>query len=284
MSPARPLTAALVAVTSGLACLSATAGRPAPVTTPGYDPAARTIDMFDGMEEGSLEAKLVLRDETGGSLFIENLTDEPLNVAVPASYVGVHVFEQVGGGGFGGGGGGGGLGGGGGGGGQAAGGGGGGLGGGGGGGGLGGAGGGAGGGGGGFFSIPPETFARVPFRSVCLEHGKPDPNPRMVYRPVRVEEFTTDPALAELISMVAHGKAGGQPAQAAAWHLADGMSWPELAALEVKHVGGVAPTPYFTSRDLRVASAAVRHAATRAADAGREDSETAAGGTNPRLR
>ncbi len=40
-------------------------------------------------------------------------------------------------------------------------------------------GGGQGGAGGGFFSIPPEKTVYVPYTSVCLEHGKVEPAPRL---------------------------------------------------------------------------------------------------------
>jgi hypothetical protein len=139
----------------------------------------------------------------------------------------VHVLNQFGGGGFGGGG----LGGGqqGGGGAQAAGGGaGGGLG----GGGLGG--GGAAGGGGGFFSIPPEKVVRLPFNSVCLEHGKPTPRPRMDYVIRPVDEFSQDPLLRELLVMISTGRVSQKAGQAAAWHLSSGKSWQELTYADLQ--------------------------------------------------
>ncbi|QDT37399.1 hypothetical protein [Stratiformator vulcanicus] len=237
------------------AASSADAGGRRYVTEPSYTPGDETVTMFDGMESGVIEAKLVARDETGGNLFITNKSDQPLNVELPESFVGVQVLKQFGaGGGLGGGGlGGGGLGGGlGGGGGQAVGGGvGGGLGGGLGGGGLGGGLGGAGGGAGGFFSIPPDEVARVQFKSVCLEYGKPTPNPRMTYIPVPVEKFTDSEALQELIALIGTKEVPQQAAQAAAWHLSDEMSWQQLATLSVNQLGGFGPKPYFSHREIR---------------------------------
>jgi len=85
----------------------------------------------------------------------------------------------------------------------------------------GGMGGGAGGAGGGFFSIPPEKTVYVSYTSVCLEHGKTEPAPRMEYRMVKTETLVKDPALQELLKFVATGRVHQQAGQAAAWHLAD---------------------------------------------------------------
>jgi hypothetical protein len=202
-------------------------------------------------------------------VLIENKTDQPLTVELPEAVVGVQVLPQGMGGGFGfgdtdsgsgggqGGGqnqafGGGGLGGGG-------------LGGGGfGGGGFGG--GGFGGGGGGFFSIPPESKVRLPYKSVCLEHGKKDPHPRVQYKLVRVEEFTDKPELQELIKLVGSGKLDAQSAQAAAWHLANNMSWQALSAKTYDRVG-TRDTPYFSQQQLAVAQSLVAAARSKAEEA-----------------
>lgn len=222
-----------------------------PLTKLQHDPSATEVDLFAGIEAGQLSAKLIPKNAFGGNVLIENLTDEPLTVKLPEAAVGVpkHLAQFGGGaGGFGGGGlGGGGLGGGGGG--QQTGGG---FGGG--GGGLGGQGGGGGGffggGGGGFGSIPAESVASVPFNSVCLEHGKPEPTVRSEYVLVPVETVSNDPILRELLEVVGTGKVDRQAAQAAAWHLTDDMSFEELANKAVVHAGGNPPTPYFTRDQL----------------------------------
>jgi hypothetical protein len=125
---------------------------------------------------------VIPQSQFGGKVLITNTTNTPVSVKVPEAVVGVQVFPQALGGGMGGlGGGMGGMGGGMGGmggmgGGQMMGGGmGGGMAGGMGGGGMGGLGGGAA-GGAGFFSIPAERTVSVPMTSVCLEHGKANPN------------------------------------------------------------------------------------------------------------
>ena len=121
-----------------------------------------------------------------------------------------------------------------------------------------------GGGGGNFFSIPAEKIVRVPFRSVCLAHGLPEPSAKKTYRVVRTESFTQDFALQELLKLVATGRIHGQVAQAAAWNLTDKMSWRELAAKSVKHVGGRRPTRYFSRGQLIAAQQLVATAQARA--------------------
>ncbi|MFO0999240.1 MAG: hypothetical protein U0936_02800 [Planctomycetaceae bacterium] len=137
------------------------------LANPKFDPTAERVGLFEGMEDGRVETKVVAKDATGGFVIISNTSDQPLTVELPDSFVAVQVFKQLGGlgGGMGGG-----LGGG--------------MGGGMGGqqgggqnqnqgggfgggqqgsmGGMGGGMGGMGGGGGGFFSVPPEKSVKVP--------------------------------------------------------------------------------------------------------------------------
>jgi hypothetical protein len=246
--PAIRLSTQVFAWAMCLCALSASAGerRPRPIFP--ADESARQVPLFDGMEEGVFEVQVIARDEFGGNLLITNVSDQPLNMQMPDAIVGVEVSPQgfgMGGGGMGGGG----LGGQGqggqgqqnqsfgGGGGQ--------------GGGFGGQGGGGGFGGGqqGFFSIPPEETLRVPYTSVCLDHGKHDPHPRMNYTIIPLEQYTQDKELQELVRMVGTGQLDPAAAQAAAWHLDDGMSWEELAAKTYPLFGG-AEAPFFTRDQL----------------------------------
>lgn len=242
------LAVALLATSSSFAAKKSGA-----ITKPKFDPEAPVVELFAGMESGQLDTKLIMKNEFSGNLLIENKTDGPLTVQMPDAYVGVHVLNQFGGGGLGGGLGGGQQGGGGGA--QAAGGGGqqgGGFG-----------GGQQGGGGGGFFSIPPEKVVRLPFNSVCLEHGKPTPRPRMEYVIVPVEKFSQDPLLRELLVMISSGRISQKAGQAAAWHLSNGKSWRELAAMADNHVGRP-DTPHFSYADLQSAQALLANAKVRA--------------------
>jgi hypothetical protein len=219
-----------------------------PIRNPKFDPAAERVELFEGIKDGRLETKVIAQDAEHGVVLVTNSSDEPLTVELPQAFVAVQVLKQFGGGGGGFGGGGGGFGGG-----QGGQGGGqsqntgGGFGGGGQGGqgGFGGAGGAGGpGGGAGFFSVPPEKTVSVPYVSACLNHGKREPNPRVSYQIVPVEEYTQDAVLAEMIRMVGTGRLEPQSAQAAIWNRTDNMSWQELAAKSKRDSLG-RNTPYF---------------------------------------
>lgn len=224
------------------------------------DDSLEHIDVFDGIEQGILEVKLIPQDALGGNILIENKGAKPLNVDFPPAFIGKQVLKQApaqqpnngnglsglanltgqAGGGS-----------------QIQ------------GGGIGnsnGSGNGAPGGnpgagaprngngfgngnGNGFFSVPTDRIVRVAYRSVCLEHGKPDPSPRMTYRLGKVEEFSDDPVLAETLKIVASGKHDPQAGQAVAWHVANKMSWKQLGEKTIQHIGQPA-TRYFSKETL----------------------------------
>jgi hypothetical protein len=104
-------------------------------------------------------------------------------------------------------------------------------------------------------------------RSVCLDHGKDNPRPAMQYQLVPLADYTSDPAVAELLKLYLNGQISQSAAQAAAWHFASDMSWGDLAAKVLRRATG-ARRPYFSATDLSTA----RHAAAtaRAEAAGRE--------------
>ncbi|SFJ24886.1 hypothetical protein [Planctomicrobium piriforme] len=255
-----------------------------PLTNTKFDPNAKQVELFTAMEDDSISVKLIAKDSTGGNLFISNKTSEPLTVTMPQGFVAVPANAQFGGG-MGGGGAGQGMAGAGGGAGggqqQAMGGGAGGGMGGMGGGGMGG--GGMGGGGGGFFSIPPEKTLRVPYTSVCLNHGLAEPTPRSTYRLVRVEEYTENPALQQLINMVGTGRLNQHSAQAATWNIANGISWEELAAKSDSPV----PVPgsnYFSVEQLMAAQQIAASAQSIAAEKAQAQGEDKKPATNIPVR
>src|SRR5690606_25453170 len=100
------------------------------------------------------------------------------------------------------------------------------------GGGIGGGGGGFGGqgGGGGVFSVPPEKIGKINLEVVCLDHGKPDPSSSKPYRIIPIEQYVKQPAVIELMKALGRGELQHDAAQAATWHLNNGLSWQELAA------------------------------------------------------
>ena len=199
------------------------------------------IDMFEAMSEGEVEVIIRTKSASDSNLIVTNNSDKPLAIQMPATFSAVPVMRQGlgvpgggGGGGFGGQGGGfggqGGFGGGGFAGNQGLGGGfGGGFGGGGfGGQGGGGFGGGGFGGGGGVFNIPPGRTGKVSVKTVCLEEGKPDPKSRIEYRIQPLDQLNSDPKIAEMCRMLANDEITQPVAQAAAWNVANGLSWQEL--------------------------------------------------------
>ncbi len=171
------------------------------------------VEMFRAMAEGQLDVDYIAKDATQANLIFRNRTDKPLKIKLPETFGAVHVLAQGmmgGGGGMGGGGmGGGGMGGGG--------------------------GQGMGGGmdqggmmGGGMFRVDADKPRKMPVATLCLEHGKLDPTPRMTYKVVPLDVVNANPQVGELCKLLGQGKVSQNSAQAAAWHLANGLSWQEL--------------------------------------------------------
>ena len=71
----------------------------------------------------------------------------------------------------------------------------------------------------------------------------------MKYRLVKIEQFTKNPALQELVELIGTNRINQQVAQAAAWHMSSNMSWQELASKAGRRLGGN-PQPYFTWAQL----------------------------------
>ena len=90
---------------------------------------------------------------------------------------------------------------------------------------------------------------------VCLEHGKKTPSQRLHYTIVRPEEYSSDPRVHELCKMVGTGRLNRASAQAAAWHIANNMSWADLAN-KTQHSISSGDSPYFT-RDQLIAAQAI---------------------------
>jgi hypothetical protein len=101
----------------------------------------------------------------------------------------------------------------------------------------------------GFFSVSPQKTVQVPLQAVCLQHGKPDPRSRMTYKLVKLEDYTSDPALQETLKRFTAGETELQTAQAAVWHLTDKMSWNDLREKQVERVG-LDPLSYFSDKQI----------------------------------
>lgn len=110
---------------------------------------------------------------------------------------------------------------------------------------------------GGMMRVAPERMRKMQVTTVCLEHGKPDPNPKMPYKIVPLDQVTKDPKVTVLCEALGNGLVTQNTAQAAAWHLMDKMSWGELAAknrVESKYLGTIR---WFSAIELRTAAAVV---------------------------
>jgi hypothetical protein len=212
--------------------------------------AAAVPDLFEAEERQLVSLRYIPNDAKSAQIIVTNRTRRPLTLRLPASFAGIPVLAQMGMGGMGGGGGqagfaAGGIGGGP----QATGG----------GGGMGGqgmngmGGGGMGMGGGGAFSIPPERSRTFRVQTVCLEYGKREPSSRMPYQLGRAESFSSDPKLAVVLESLGRGELPQKVAQAAAWHIANGLSWEKLAAEKIDHAGGIPDEPYFSFAELAAA-------------------------------
>lgn len=202
-------------------------------------------DLLEAERQGLVAVRFVPADSRSAQVIVTNRTKKPLTLRLPAAFVGVPVLAQMGGvnanAGFGAGGmgappqtvGGGGF--------------------------QGGGGGGGGFGGmpaGGAFSIPPEKSRVVKVRTVCLEHGKHEPRPRHAYRLDRFDSFSSDPALQGVLEALGRGEISSQVAQAAAWHLSNGLTWEQIASERIDHVIDE-DEPYFTAAEILAATQVV---------------------------
>lgn len=225
---------AIVLGTSAVVSAGDVITKPAALRTGGEKYA--TVELFAGVDAGKLEAKLIPRDSKKARVFIINKTGQPLNVRLPATFAGQPVLAQF-----------------------------------------------VPPGGpnigtnqpnmqknqpqmiigpfnrmptpGGqqpgmpMFNLPPEKTAEFRVECVCLDYGKPDPRPVMPYRLVPAETV----ASAETVAMIeefGRSKYSQRAAQAAAWHLANSMSWEKLTALRGELVSVGVREPYFTRQQL----------------------------------
>ena len=209
---------------------------------------AESVELFAAIQGGQLDVRLIPKDAKQATVLVKNLTKKPLRIQMPAAFVGMPVLAQDDFGDFGDSGGAGDSGGS-----QAMG-----------GGMMGGMGGGMMGGmggmGGGMFNVAPERTHKIKVKTVCLEHGKKDPNPRIAYQLKPIEAFTSDPRVKEVCRMLGRGEIDQVSAQAAAWHLTDDLSWQELARkIKIKHLNGRVEmffTPRHLYRALKIVSVA----------------------------
>ena len=223
---------------------------------------ANVVALFDGIDSGEIEVKLIPKSDKEATVLVTNKSGKPLTIRMPEAFAGVPALAQFGG--CPGGGGangvcpnqGGGM--------Q----------------GMGMGGGMMGGGmmgGGGMFNVAPEKVAKIKVVAVCLDHGKKDPNPRVPYNLIPIESYAKDSTVTELVKMLARGEIDQHSAQAAVWHLQNGLSWEEMAKkVGAKHLNG-SVEPYFTHAHLQRALNAVTLAEKRADKASKQTSKGSVG-------
>ncbi len=108
------------------------------------------------------------------------------------------------------------------------------------------------------FEVPAGQTVRFPVTSVCLEYGKPEPHAKLPYLIVPVERYSRNPILHELLPLFAKARVSQKVAQAAAWHVSNGLTWRELGGIMGQ---GAAPVPMFDTRTLQQANVLVNEAA-----------------------
>jgi hypothetical protein len=215
---------------------------------------ANAVDLFDAIESKAVDVKLIPKDATEANVMIANKTGKPLTVRLPDAFAAVPVLAQRTGGTSGGGSGntnsnqsmGGGMG---------------------------GMGGGMGMGGMGMMNIAPEKVAKFKVPTVCLEHGKKDPRPAIPYEIAKLETVTSKPGVKELLTAMGKQKLSQRAAQAAAWHLANEMSWEQLANKRIEHLNGTSEI-WFAPQEIQ-AGMQLAHAARVLADQQPVGEETA---------
>ena len=91
-----------------------------------------------------------------------------------------------------------------------------------------------GGGGAGVFSIPAGKVIKVKLTSVCLEYGKPEPSARNEYIIQPIESLCDKTEVVSILRSLGDGEITQEVAQLAAWNVANGTSFEQIAALKSK--------------------------------------------------
>ena len=106
--------------------------------------------------------------------------------------------------------------------------------------------------GGGMMNIPAEKVGQFKVATVCLEHGKKEHRPGIPYEIKPLESVTTKPEIRELLSAFGKGRLDQRATQAAAWHLANGMTWEQLANKRIEHLDGSSEI-WFNPQEIQAA-------------------------------
>jgi hypothetical protein len=110
---------------------------------------------------------------------------------------------------------------------------------------------------GGMMRVEPERARKMKVAAVCLQHDRPDPNPKMAYKIVPLDTVTKDARVHAVCALLGKGQVAQNTAQAAAWHLTDKLSWQQLAVknrVESRYTGNIR---FFSLVELRQAMTVV---------------------------
>ena len=184
-----------------------------------------SVELFQGIKDGKIDAKIVFKNRKSAVVSVENKTKQPLNVVMPEVAGAVPVLAQLGGnssdeGGLQGmmedmqGGG----------------------------------------GGGGMFRVAPEKIVRRDVEAVCLDHGKKDPTPFTEYKIKPIEEVTDRPAVIELGKQtLGKNKVDHETIQMATWMLNNDLTTEDLAKETWTSANG-AKSPVYSQAKLQKAA------------------------------
>src|SRR5260221_13729764 len=90
----RQFTVLVVICAAAAATHSAIGAGKRPPKKLGFDPQAPTIELFDGIDEGIIEARLIPKNSLEGTVFIDNKSDKPITVSLPKGVAAVQVLKQ----------------------------------------------------------------------------------------------------------------------------------------------------------------------------------------------
>jgi len=88
------------------------------------------------------------------------------------------------------------------------------------------------------WTLAPGQFIQLQIPCFCLEFGKPDPNRKIPYEMVQLQDLNSQPAVQELLKRFAQGDIDQRIAQLTAWHVASGTPWQMLAQLKLPRTNG----------------------------------------------
>ena len=114
--------------------------------------------------------------------------------------------------------------------------------------------GGMGGYGGGMYNIAPKKTVRENVKTVCLEHGKKEPNSRVKYDVRPIGDVVEKPEIAILCAQIGTGRLNQEAGQAVVWHLNNDIPWEQLATkMTTPQQGSPLVRSYFTPQQLMLA-------------------------------